>query len=269
VNVLPLIAVFLLVLGLFSSSLLKEQSAVELERRSYVGARTAARAAQSERQYKMFEKAKKRAPSPGEPPQERNKNPDTQYHSRRTMYNLVEEGKLNLAPLLGAAPPPLLYETAARLIRLLYGHASFYESRLEYALLDAILEEKDHPLLYTVLRGTNQYDLCKKEGYPPLWDFLRMDAHDAGRPVLFRFASQPLLVALFGSAAAESVMEEEKKKWNEKHRHSALSQKELEGLLGTDPRAQQAVRLLGFHARNRSPKRVAAADDASGIRVRN
>lgn len=135
-----------------------------------------------------------------------------------------ECAQLNLYPLLkeGRDEHPALYETAARILRSLYRAPLFGEEiRLEYALLDAMLEAaknesqsaaleklalKDknvkrlYPLqaiYYRMLKGTKK---PAHDGYPPLTEFFLFESNPT--PLCLRHASIEMLSALFNSKAA-------------------------------------------------------------------
>jgi hypothetical protein len=127
--------------------------------------------------------------------------PREKYEGRSTKESLFvsprekippsEASRLNVFSLFsGDSPPPLLYEITAKTIATLYQGAPFFRPKLEYQLLDALIQKKSpdsftdlfpeapglREIFYKMLKGTNFYSLRPKKGYPPLTDFLTLNA---------------------------------------------------------------------------------------------
>lgn len=146
-----------------------------------------------------------------------------------------ECSRLNLRPLIldGRDKHPILYETAARILRTLYQKPLFGEEvRLEYKLLDAMLSaaqskengptppleklllqennvKRLYPLqaiYYRMLKGTKP---AAKKGYPCLGDYFSIE--DASTSLCLRHASIEMLTALFNAKAALQLHKEIKK----------------------------------------------------------
>jgi hypothetical protein len=149
-------------------------------------------------------------------------------HQKRTHNR--ECARLNLWPLVreGKERHPVLYQTAAQLLRNLYGEALFSDQgQYEVVLLNALMtaaqmELTKHPdllflsieklrlpqcslLYYQMLKGTKR--VSGESGYPSLLEFLSLDKR-ASR-ICIHHASEPLLTACFGSCIAHQLMEQE------------------------------------------------------------
>lgn len=141
--------------------------------------------------------------------------------------------RLNLWPLIenGKDENPMIYETAAKLLRSFYQKPLFeQEVRLEYQLLDAILgaasskegapvleklrlQDKDvkrlYPLqsvYYRMLKGTKPK---AKKSYPCLSDYISVERNHS--PLCLRHASLEMLSALFNPKAASLLYKEMRK----------------------------------------------------------
>ena len=163
-------------------------------------------------------------PSSREPPQEEKEPP--------SLLN-GECSRLNLWPLIekGRDENPILYETAAKLLRSLYQKPLFgQEVRLEYQLLDAILgsaaSEEGIPVLeklhlqdknvkrlyplqsiyYRMLKGTKPK---AAKSYPCLSDYVSIE--QTRSPLCLRHASIGMLSLLFNPKAAALLYKEMRK----------------------------------------------------------
>lgn len=265
-NVLPLVFAFLLILSFSAHSLLQRRIDTKIEELGYSGAMNAIRLAGDE-EVKLrnevlnnIESAK--APKTGktakprdakvekdDEPERRTKN----FESKRLKPSIVDcaGAKFNLSPLFEKGALSFYdayYEIAARLINRLYGHASFFTPDLEYQVLDLIIKQgKANPpalftdlhqdqgglsdLLYKMIIGTQEYDLAKGMGYPPLAHFFYFDASKQKKPLYFYFASKILLDAALGEEAADAVMAEEKKLWEKKEPRYILKHEEFTALM--------------------------------------
>jgi hypothetical protein len=129
-----------------------------------------------------------------------------------------ECSRLNLFPLIdpGVQEEPVLYEAAAKLLRVFYGDALFEKkSRAEYKFLDAFLKaakqhiknnqmpaleqisfhnEKWQAIYYRMLKGTKQNDLLEGIGYPALMDYIRISQEQSK---LCLYHAHPNLLAVY------------------------------------------------------------------------
>jgi hypothetical protein len=130
--------------------------------------------------------------------------------------------KLNLYPLIqeGRENHPLLYELAARLIRLFYAPLST-EKRFEYHILNSLLASAkafppDTPfafeklllddyqrIYYKMLKGTKQWHLPTNQGYPPLLDYIK--SHPSHEKICLSHAHPDLLTVVFNESIATTL----------------------------------------------------------------
>jgi hypothetical protein len=287
-NILPLVCGLLFVLVLGATTLIKDRMASEIEEKSFNGFMQAGREMQTKIARKLYAAAttpakKKEA---GKPKGKR----EAVFHSRRESPHPHNASCLNISKLLSKKPNDLLYQMAAKLIRILYGHANFFKEAetsiadLEYRLLDEMIDKgksantitdlcPDNPLLRTVfykmLKGTNQYDLKAAKGYPPLADFISIEREK--KPISFCFASRPVLEACFGDGLTLEILNTEKKKWEKDHIHHTVTQKELRELLMHHPKLQFQfdlfLDLLSFSNRSGKRSSTVGTDPTTGLNV--
>jgi hypothetical protein len=198
-----------------------------------------------------------------------------------------EASRLNVFSLFsGDSPPPLLYEITAKTIATLYQGAPFFRPKLEYQLLDALIQKKSpdsftdlfpeapglREIFYKMLKGTNFYSLRPKKGYPPLTDFLTLNAEKKETPLSFPYASRPLLTILFDEKIAQAIIDAEKIKWDKDHKHHPLSEAELETLLfqnsKNSPRTASLRELLNFSLKRPPLNYRTDRDEVSKITLR-
>lgn len=246
-NILPLIFVFLTILSLTSYSFINQRSATTTEKRSYVGYMNAERLSRNSLESKKFQKIG----SAGKSSQEKSLDPKAVYVSPRIKNPPSEASRLSISLLFTPKPPQLLYETSAKLIRILYQDKTFFKEAkindLEYRILDLMIEKagKEEPdsftelfpqdpffqeIFYKMLKGTNRYQLDKNQGYPPLEDYLTLDRNNRKSPVLFAYASLPLLQSLFNEKFALAIIEAEEKKWEQDQKHHTITESEFSDL---------------------------------------
>ncbi len=129
--------------------------------------------------------------------------------------------RLNIWPLVqdGKEMHPALYDLAAKLLRFFYADPLLNEARLEYRLLDAMLDsarlaQKQRPamqipleklplstasfqnLYYQMLKGTKQ----DSRGFPSLLDYLSCECRQS--KICLKHASFPMISCLFGPSTA-------------------------------------------------------------------
>jgi len=251
-NILFLVTSFLLIFSFISASLLKNSLFFSHEKSSYCSYLSSKQKLQSkwERyQYAAFKKARtKEAKEPAKPPSIRTPN---SFSSHRERKNLSRLAKWNLAPMLLAdVPSDLLEEKAALLLEELYAHTAFWKKAqenvpdLSVALITCFkaknLKKEDLKTLsdlfpnesllrepfYKMLKGSSFYNIEKKEGYPPLEEFFKIDVEDA-KTLTFPYASYPAIKVFFGEEIAEKIVLLEKDKSQKQAGCCSLSQEEL------------------------------------------
>lgn len=245
-NILPLILFILLVLGLGSLSFLQMSARTFWEKKYYTSYMKVEREARNERERRDFQRVKSNTSKKAA--QSTSSKENISYQSPREKKRLSDLTKLNLSPLFREGHSSLLYETAAELIRILYQKSALFERenhpKVEYVLLDALIAEgkKKEKLssfseLYPEDEGLRKlfYKMCKgtKKGYPPFGDYFFLHPEKESKAIHFCFASKMLLQAVFGDKITTSIIAEEKKKWQESHKHESLTKSELETVLQT------------------------------------
>ncbi len=137
-----------------------------------------------------------------------------------------ECSRINLWPLVqeGREAHPLLYELAVKLIHTSY--RSFYERGSEQEFLNALLasikkglqEEKSFSLekvvfsdptfqriYYKMLKGTREWNLQEKVGYPPLLEYVKLE--QSNDKICLHHAHPDLITLLFNAAFAKRFFE--------------------------------------------------------------
>ncbi len=198
----------------------------------------------------------------------RNPPSKTKNQSQQRLYSLraisppIEHSKLNLSALLDEAVVDIhqhpIYPIAAKLIRLLYEGTSLIPEKAapnwETTLLDAMIakgkqrKEREHladlfpddpslqSLFYKMAKGTNQYKLSgKKQGIPPLGQFLSVKPEKKEQTFHFCFASVPLLQAAFGLKIAEAIVLKERERQETENKLYFSSKEDLQEQLMQDP----------------------------------
>lgn len=265
-NILPLLFIFITILSLTSYHFLHERISSENSLRSYRGYMRAERLARTHLANMQYKKATNSTSKKEKRVSHLNK--EQKYLNPRSKTPASEASRFNLHLLFSSQPPPIIYETAARLIKILYGHADFFkESKipyLEYAIIDQMKlncrtktpltfftlfpdDPTYQPIFYKLIKGTNHYSLQSKEGYPPLHDFFTLTPQNNKVSLQFPYASEALLQALWGEAIATTIIEKEKQKWEKDHRHHTLLETELTAILGKNPTAKLEMATLRPH----------------------
>lgn len=305
-SILPLVFAFIVIFSISTYSLLQDVRSCRYEKSIYISFLKTRRSLQIEVQKLLFKEAGKKDNASSsqknrkgkkEKQQEETEIPSANqnYYSPRDNETLHQLAKLNIGQLLVADArqvSSLLYETAAKLIRLLYEKTTVYEPDLEYQILNllmkaakenpselklenlaaSILTDSKNKSLYKIFKGTSSYTLFTKEGYPPLADFISIDFYKNKKPINFHYAPRVLLVALFGEQITLQVIEAEKKKWEKPRKHSSLTDKEFESLLLNDPEKKLSFSmvepLINFNQRTEKNQHVTVKDSKSGISLK-
>lgn len=223
---------------------------------------------------------------------------DKEVSSHRTFKRLSEKHKVNIYGLLQFPNPESadLYCFSVQLLTALYQHCDFYNDRFPKAILQCLLEaakrtlEPDNPLnlvqimpsvvtgvdsdmIYQVLRGTNYYDLEKREGIPPLLDFFTISPDKRHKPLYFPLLRKVYLNVAFGEKCARAILQEEIKKQEDRGKGSILTKAELfellERLAPETPFHLDEIMLYSRPPIGRSDKnQVAGFDERTHIQVR-
>lgn len=291
-NILPLVLSLLLIFAFTSYNLLQQRIATKWEETSYRSFMTVERKLRSKWERLLFKEAAKDTKE-----KKTVKKRQTTKHffeSPREKQKKSDLSKLNLAPLMAKPKPSFhagLYETAAQLIRELYEDKIFSQvpmsEQLEYRILDALIEQgmqipentslaqlfPDDPLLkdvfYKMLKGTNTYQLSAHKGIAPFSDFFLIDPAATSKPIHFSFASKELLIAVLGKKNTISVMEEEKKKWEEEQKIHTLSKPELETvLMNNRSNLSDFEDLFDFAKVAKGSKYITSEDKTTGINLK-
>lgn len=296
-NILPFISFFLvLIAGFFIAMQNRGESACH---RSLLllGEFHAERLARNRIQSYLFETLK------GTHKEERTKQRQGQQRERgisnhRTFKRVSEKHKVNIYGLLQFPNPESshLYSFSIQLLTALYQHCDFYNERLPKTILQSLVEaakralEPNNPfnvvqimpsvvtgvdsdMIYQVLRGTNYYDLEKREGIPPLLDFFTISPDKRHKPLYFPLLRKVYLDVAFGEKCARAILQEENKKEEEKGKGSILTKAELFELLERmGPETLLHLDGIMFYSRppiGRSDKsQVAGVDERTRIQVR-
>lgn len=253
-NLLPFVTFFLILFSLGSLLLLQERKASISESKSYMGYLNIDRQMlmrEAESDFAKLTIKKKKEDPKSSPPK---KKPRSFALNHRTKICVHPYSTVDIGPL-AKKENPLLYETAAKLIRVLYEKTSLWreEKDWEYHLLDHILESvKKNPNMnslnqlsfsdpnlgetfYKMIKGTQTYTLMASEGYPPLGNYLSLGEKNEKQAIRFCFSSYPVLIALFGQEIADTIIVEETAKRSEnKNKYAPLKKEELQALLLKD-----------------------------------
>jgi hypothetical protein len=278
----------LLILGITSYTLSKQRFAAEWEGISHTGFMLAERKARNALACKQYKALKVDSVSKTSAAPSNKQNLKRAYDNRRTRRPLPEVAKLNLAPLLSknyTTSYELLYETTAQLLRLLYKDKLFPKDSVEYRLLDELIasardQSKESALTafspkdpelqeiyYKMLKGT-------VSSYPPLADYFTLNRDGKTAAVHFKFASKPLLLALFGEKITETILQDEKKKWEKdpSYHRCAVTGTELQALVLEHTAARinlSAINeFMAYRGRLVLPPVVFGTDANTGITIR-
>ncbi len=246
-NTLPLVFAFVIVIALTAYNTFYDFASCIGEEKKYSAFMKAHRQLQTNLDKKQFRSNKGKLVH-GSREKSESKN-EAKYHNPRDKVTLHPLSKLNILPLLAAdnAHETPFYEITAHLIALLYQNSAVYEVNLEYKVLDLLIKEakKDKEFtfetltqnvlqrdssLYKLFKGTKNYQLQSHKGYPPLADFIIVEAEKSKRPVHFHYATTPILLAVLGEKLTAAVAAKEKEKWEKDNKHHSLNAQELEAI---------------------------------------
>lgn len=249
---LPFVLSFLVVLVLGSSYLMQSFQSSAREKAVIMGQRNARLIVIGE-QAKKLARPKRQAPQAPREQQKKQKSNKPFEESRDLRLN-IEEGKLNLWPILYSQDQHLvkaLSQAAIELIEMLYQKADFYknahEPGLAKQLVDQMLKKEAETLLdlfpkdeklakiyYQMMRGSNT-------GYPAFHEYFRIEPQ---AKIGFAFASTPVLRAVLGNELTKQVLSKEKAKWKNNPRDKILTQQELKELIRRHPTSHLDINML-------------------------
>lgn len=289
-NILPLIFIFLTILAVTSYSFVQESSASYRALKSYRGFMRAERLARNSLESKRYYAIRiSKDPTPKD---SSSHTQDRGYESPRRQLPPAEASRLSIALLFSDNPPPFLYETTAKLIKILYGKCAFFiESKiadLEYQIVDQMLlhfhnqapnsfaelfpeDPQLRSIYYKMLKGTNRYALKSPSGYPPLEDFLTLTPLTGKQILQIPYASESLLQALWGDSIAQAIILAEEKKWEKDRKFHTLLENELTTLLTKVPPNLQLGTLkdyISFSTKRPQLEKKRYTDNASQITLR-
>lgn len=248
-NILPFVAIFLILLGLFSSSFLSNAHLFFSEKKSSIGFLEAKRSMLTNLQATAY----KKLPRKKEEPKSDGKKPSPDIKVKEEIEDLdsiaIEDSSrekstlepINLYLLFEEKVDPLLKKIYFNLFQNYYGHTSFYQnsplatdlsSFIEKIKKEAILKmkecekagekvdslslvdfyPKDGPsenLYYKLLKGTYTYDLESKIGCPPLQKAFCFHTQKNKKVFPFHFLTKSMLAAVFGEIIAEDIVQKE------------------------------------------------------------
>lgn len=243
---LPFVLSFLLLLVIGSSFLFTSFRSTSLEKTVILAqnrAKLGLISKQAEADYKEIQPNKKDGKlndshsTPREPKEKKDKIPV--YKDKRNKRCGLDSSKFNLWPLLNNKSSSYLYDSAIRLIQILYQDADFYKNERDPKLAEKILKEMTSQkgedlfqlfpsatlsnIYYKMLKGTNT-------GYPPLGEYFKIEKSE-NAPIQWCYATTPILRAVLGDEATNRILAAEKAAWEENHRKRILPKETLRELL--------------------------------------
>lgn len=188
-----------------------------------------------------------------------------------------EQQKFNLALLKPDSPyAAQLRGAALELIKKMYEKTPFYREGIEQDILQAVIEEMDQDLLfslknpeldalfYQMQRGTSTYDIKTQKGFPSFWDYFTVCP---GSKLNFLHLPKETLESILGKPFAEKVFEKERDK------RKSLTLKELKELLNHEPGFRSilpdAQAFFRFSEEKSKDKDSSIDDQESGLLIRN
>jgi hypothetical protein len=298
-NILPFVAIFLVLLATLSYTSLDKGKLLHYEKEAALGYMRADQSLLKKIHKTAFEKI----PAQKDPLDEKTPAKTKKKPSGVTRGSHLV--KMNLTPLFQEGCPDIVKATFFNLLKTYYGHSSFLEPRnldltiksfIKYFIesgkekIHQCTEEKEplssiklsqfHPKLklenyifYKMLKGTHLYNLEQKDGYPPFEDVFYLAEQ---KPLkILHFPSMPslMLKALFGEKMTESILEKEAASASNPLIPIAqtLSEQELLDLLHkkfpSDTHLHELITLLDFVIRHKIKDKLVAYDAKTCIQV--
>lgn len=287
-NILPLVTAFLLLFALGAYTLLHQSIATRQEERHLEGAQRLhwRKVSQADRAlYKALPakptntKTEKKPSAPKPSP----------YISPRKKFNLPECAKLNISPLFNQEKQnPLLRKAAIALINRLYSPTLAYRQGIEEEILEVLIKtgmenpkiesfeelfakiEPNPAPYYKFIKGTQKYQLYTNIGYPALEDFFTLEGKRA--PILMSHACEPLLIALFGDAFANHLIQKETEIWQKEGKHIPLKKEEIAALFlehsPNNKNLSDFESILDYKPQDRHLEQLVIYDEKSKILLR-
>ena len=289
-NILFFVSSFLVILSFLCASTFHTVASFESEKTSFLGNMVGLRQTRTLWQRKLFVDATK-APTPQAAASNKIPKIIKDYTSHRKRRIPTHYSKLNISDLLNNdLSSKQLQKTVSTLLKNLYGNTPFIkESGVEHfeeALLKEMIKaykktkslsdlqdlspdlEPLKTLYYKILKGSGDYDLEKRQGYPPLSDFLFLDEKER-KPIYFHFASYPLLVALLGEDLAGEILEKEETKSKTDGGRRTLTEDEFKALLishrGFKTNSSEIEDLLNFAKKKILLESLSYKDKKTGV----
>lgn len=290
-NILFLVSSFLVILSFVCAQTFHSVVSFESEKTFFIGYMKGLRRTRNMWQQKIFSDAKKFVSSPTQGTLVKKEKPLKNFDSHRKQRTPSHYSKLNISHLFTEQPPStVLHQTALSLMKQLYGDKPFIKKsgieNFEQQILAKMIKlGKKTPLVsslkdlspseeplkliyYRMLKGSGDYDLEKKQGYPPLSDFFSLEENER-KPIYFSFASYPLLSALFGKDIAEEIVKKEEEKSLKALARRTLTKQEVEEMLirkmGPKGNSLEIVDLLSFSKKNIKLEKLTYKDPISGV----
>jgi len=241
-NILPLVSAFILIFAIGSYTFVHNFLSSVQEREHFYGSMKLSHAYGRTLQTKYYRAIRAKNLHP-------NKTNEAEveeklYISPRNRKYPYSEAKLNIRPLI-ERDNPKLENVFLNLVNDLYNLTSFDGAKVGSLFLNlikkakgatslddliAIAPEEERELVYKILKGTQNFELDVTKGYPALTDYVKI-GKDKEKPIHFCNACKPVLQALFGHHIAPLIINEEKRKWEPKHKQIPLTKEELEPIL--------------------------------------
>lgn len=289
-NILFFVSTLLVILSFIGAASFHHVVSFESEKISFKGHMEGLRRTRNMWQQKLFVDATKAA-TPKSAAQEKAPKKFKSFSSHRKHTPPSPYSKLNIAELIfEEAPSPLLRKSTEKLLIDLYGEKPFIKvADLEnwpHALLTELikmgkkkediaglqdLQPEGEPLrtiYYRMLKGSGEYNLQTKQGYPPLSDFISLEKNER-KPIYFCFASYPVLKAIFEEEITNGILQKEKEKSLSEGGRRILTKAELQDLLlsthGPKGNFLEIEDLLSFSKKKIELQNLSYKDPDSGV----
>lgn len=261
-NVLPFVLTFLFIFGMFSLSYLENYKSFHSLQQSYLSSMEALRACRNEQELRNYKKNKKttgKQKGNKQKEEEKKKNITSIYD--RDKYFGTRLSKVNLSSLLQDTENETLYLVALRYFQQIYGATHFIkDEKFAKKIFDAFLTQAKskwlrnnkvcdfyelypedptlHYAYYKILKGTQNYEVSKGVGYPPLSDLFILESPlFTTKAIHFYHIPYRLLEILYGEKIMERIKEAEATKRSTK----VVPQAEIEKILHSDPNPKQTL----------------------------
>ncbi len=226
-NAIPFVIIFIAVISLSWTSLMQTTISSNRSCQGYLSHMTALNNARSKIEKGFFSKAKKNSKKQSTPTERTGKT----YSSPR-IATKKESSKL----FLSQTAEKHSIEAFERLLDILYSDAPFYHEKLAGKISEQLFPLISEEFELTQLRFTDEkiseawYCMLKGSNSLPLSQFISLQSNE--NLIYSRYASFPVLSALFGKGVAEDILEKEEEKYfSEPDKQSLLSEEEITQIL--------------------------------------